>query len=75
MILIFVLSVNDTPDRGGNVAERIQNTIWFGLLPFTRFIELSHTLLHELHTPGWGQKPGVMGPIFLYVVAEVFLPK
>ena len=28
---------------------------------------------HELHTPGGGSEPGVTGPIFWYVIAEVFL--
>ena len=31
------------------------------------------TLLHELHTPDGGSEPGVTGPIFRYVIAEVFL--
>ena len=28
---------------------------------------------HELHTPGGWSEPGVTGPIFWYVIAEVFL--
>ena len=36
-------------------------------------LENRDTLLHELHTPGGGSEPGVTGPIFWYVIAEVFL--
>ena len=32
-----------------------------------------NTPRHELHTPGGGSEPGVTGPIFWYVIAEVFL--
>ena len=32
-----------------------------------------NTPRHELHTPVGGSEPGVTGPIFWYVIAEVFL--
>ena len=47
------------------------DTIWFNTLAFH---VPCHTPRHELHTPGGGgPEPGVTGPIFWYVIAEVFL--
>ena len=56
-----------------NTRNLIRETLLWELK--IKFISLktSITLLHELHTPGGGSEPGVTGPVFWYVIAEVFL--